>query len=328
MTNTRRQLLAGFGAALLASADVRAQSGKRDSVRTIGYLVEPPRIPPHDLLLARLRELGYVEGRNLRFEIRRIAAGASSAERDRTAQELVRLNPDLLLASGALLVTALHRATSKIPIVSGGVPNPVRLGFAKTLRRPGANVTGLSYGLPEVAALQIGAMRAVLPRLKSTAHLGAHTSSAAEAVIAEYEAATKAAGLAMQRVTVETLDDVDRALRAIRDPSAEAAFFGPLPDNVRAEQVAAIAIRFRTATHALAPQLVGKGLLMSYWLRHSDWIGRVASLIDKVLRGGNPAEIPFEGPEMTELAFNRATAAAIGVRLPEDLLLRATEVVG
>ena len=321
MKASRRRFVAGL---LAAPIMARAQADARGPVRTIGYLTNGPARPTR--LLSRLAEHGHIEGRNLRFEIRRVPVDASAAELERVAAEMVRSGPDVLVASGADYVTALHRATSRIPIVCGGASNPVGLGLAQSLSRPGKNVTGLSYGLPEAAVLQVGALKAVRPRLKRLTVMVPENAS--KEVTPEHAAAASAAGIAVEVASMGSLEDVERLFAAIRDPAAEAIWVAPLAKGIPTAEVARSAIRYRVATHAMHADAVRSGLLISYWLAHSEGGKRLASLIDKVLRGANPAQIPFELPDTVELYINRATAAAIGVSISDDLLLRATEVFG
>ena len=321
MKASRRRFVAGL---LAAPVMARAQADARGPVRTLGFLTDGPGRPAR--LLSRLAEHGHVEGRNFRFELRRVPVGASAAELERVAVEMVRAGADVLVASGVDHVSALRNATSRIPIVCGGVSNPVGLGLAESLGRPGKNVTGFSYGLPEAAVLQMGAMKAIRPRLKRLIFMVAEDDP--KDVGPEHGAAASAAGVVVELASMKSLKDVDRVFATIPDPGAGAAWIAPLPKDVPADQVAARAIRRRVATHAMGVEEVRSGLLMSYWLAHSEGGKRLASLIDKVLRGANPAQIPFELPDVAKLYINRATATAIGVHLSDDLLLRATEVVG
>ena len=292
-------------------------------MRVVGYLLEGDyqlrNVP------LRLRELGYVEGRNLRFETRRVPEFATGAQLERAAAELANSGAEVIVASGADHVLALRRATSTIPIVSGGVSNPVSLGIARSLRAPGMNVTGLSFGLEEAAALQLGTFRLLLPRLKRVVFL-VRADVPDPRVFPEHRSAADALGLTVDLVLVKDIDAVERALAVLRDSAAEAVWVADVLPPPGMKQVAAAAIRGRLVTHG--KEVARDGLLFSYWLTQSDSPLRVAVIVDKILRGADPAKIPFELPDKTDFILNQATAAAIGVRIPDELRLRATEIVG
>ena len=135
------------------------------------------------------------------------------------------------------------------------------------------------------------------------------------------------AGIATEVARIADEVSLDRALRSMQE-RADAAWIGPLPSSLGPKVVAASAMRHRIATHAMSPNAVRDGLLFCHWLEQSDPAQRTAIVVDKILRGANPATIPFELPDKTVLVINRATAAAIGVQVPPDMKLRATEIVG
>ena len=308
-------------AALAAISVLPFAARAQGAMRVVGYLLEGDGHPRR--LSARLAEHGYVEGRNLRFEIRRAPVSAPAEVRDKAAADLARSGAELLVASGVLNVLSLRKATSTIPIVSGGLSNPVGVGVARSLRRPGYNVTGLSFGLEESARLQIGTLRAMRPKLERIVFV-APTDDID--VAEEHKAAGNENGIQTRGAVVRSTEEAERLLAGMTE--SEAAWIALMPPSIDMSRVAAAAIHARIATHAASAREVEQGMLMSYWIVHSDAQGRLASVIDKVLRGGNPAEIPFELPDKTQFALNRGTAKAIGVKIGVDLLLRATEVFG
>ena len=318
MSTDRRGFLAGIAAASLSLPLIA-----EDRIRVVGYLLEGEGRPRR--LAASLAELGYVEGKNLRFEIRGYPKDPRPEQIDQAARALASSGAEVLVSAGALAVTALHRATTKIPIVSGGVSNPVTLGLAKSLREPGGNVTGLSFGLEEVAVLQLGTLRAFRPGLKRVTFVISLNDPAD--ITPEHAKAAAGYGLTLDVVRIKDIDAADRVFRGMRERT-DAAWIAPLPDALGTKQVAASAIRHRIATHGLHPTAVREGLLVCHGLATEDPQARVAVFVDKILRGANPATIPFELPDRTLFVINRATAAAIGVEIPEDLKLRATEIVG
>lgn len=312
----RRTVLAMIGLAL----PVRPLA--QDRTRVVGYLLEGEGRPRR--LAASLAELGYVEGKNLRFELRSYPRDGTVEQVERAARELANSGAEVLVASGAIPVSALHRATRRIPIVSGGVSNPVTLGLAKSMREPGLNVTGLSFGLEEAAVLQLGTLVELRPQLRRIFVLV--TANDPADVTPEHAKAAAARGLNVEVVRVGDMDAVDRMFRGMRE-RMDSAWVAPLP-GFKVSQVAAIAVRHRIATHAMSPAAVREGLLFCHWLEPSDPHRRLAAFVDKILRGADPATIPFESPDRTLLVINRTTAAAIGVELTDELKLRATEIVG
>lgn len=317
-------LAAPFAASALAQEPGRG--------RVIGLLLHIPDYRPRNLL-ARLKELGYVEGRNLRIELRYVSDTATIEEIDRAAAELVRSGAEVLFAQGAVRTVALHRATTKLPIVTGGVSNPVTLGLARSLRSPGMNVTGLSYGLEQAAVLQFGALRLLRPRLKRVVFVVPGPDAYGPLVTGggkhapEHVSAAAAAGLVLDHEYVNDMGGYEKAFGSIRDPVQEAAWVVDSP-VMPAKQIAPLAIRHKLATHGLGTKTVQDGLLVCCGISHSNASGRVATIIDKILRGADPGTIPFQQPDRNDIALNRATAAAIGVTIPQELELRATEIFG
>jgi putative ABC transport system substrate-binding protein len=314
-TNRRR-----FVAACLA-ASLMPLRAARD--RVIGFLTEGAGVPRR--LVSRLAELGYAEGAGIRFEVRRVPVGASVAVVEMAARAVTESGAEIVLAQGAVHLVALRGATTRIALVSMGVSNPVGLGLAQSLARPGLNVTGLSFGLEEAARLQVGTLKALRPRLARILFVTADHDQA-PGIAPEHAAATAAAGVEAVLARVSTLAEVERAMMG--DSSSTAAWIAPMSASITSASIAALALRQRLATHSMTTEGVRQGLLCSCWIDHSDAIGRVAATIDKILGGARPADIPFEQPDKPTLALNRATAAAIGATVDGALLLRATEVVG
>ena len=290
-----------------------------DPPRCIGYLSGGGT--PGEWLARPLAKLGWEDGRNLRFEIR--LAPPDHAQLDVVAAELVRAKVDVLLTAQSQRVAALLKATRTIPIVSAGVPDPVGSGFAKSLRKPGGNVTGLSMGAPETADLIVGVLKAMRPGLKRIMCFYPEGGPAPWSVRSAREASHRA-GIAWDFIPATGIADVKRAFAAVREPTRAAAAMIGVPGAAEGE-VEALAIRHRIALAADDPR---HGALFDVGLQFTDLPGRVAAILDKILRGGDPADIPFEVPDRMTFVINRATAKAIGVTLTKDLLLRATEIVG
>lgn len=313
----RRRLLAAIGS---VAAMPRALAQPARKPKTIGILTSGG-----SRFLARaLAQHGWVEGRDVRYEVRKASYAMPPAELDAAASGLVAGGCDVLVAQGAPFMLALHRATRSIPIVCAGIHDPVDAGLANTLQRPGMNVTGLSFGLREAAVLQFGTLRALVPGLRRVVFLTVEADDIG--VAPAHEVAAKQLGLTTEVRRIAPSGTVEKALAAMQP--TDAVWLAQAQAGASIENIAGEATKRRLAVHAMGRDQVKAGLLLSYWIVFSDLPARVAALVDKVLRGANPATIPFELPDKTDFAFNRATARAIGAAIPDDILMRATEVFG
>jgi putative ABC transport system substrate-binding protein len=329
----RRATLLAIGAGILAPAAFAA-----DRPRRVGYLTGgagPEVIAP------QLAKRGWVVGKNLEFEVRLDTDGDPAKVRA-LAAELVRSRVDVLLTFSQKRVSALANATSTIPIVTV-LHDPVGDGFARNLRQPGRNITGLSYGAPEHASFAVYLLKIVRPRVRRILMIG--PSERLFSFASAAEDAIRAAGIRIDRFGVGSTQDltkeghlkgvtaatylarIEQAFDRIREPELEVALPDRLPDEL-VEEVAAMAVRRRIATYVDVAAWVRRGFLLCGGIEHADPFRQLAGVLDKVLRGGNPAEIPFELPDRSILVINRRTAEAIGVQLSPEILLRATEVVG
>jgi putative ABC transport system substrate-binding protein len=309
---TRRRLLAAFVAFPLAAA---LPGRAADRPKVVGYLSggQGP-----EWLAKVLASRGYVEGRNLRI-VTRIPPSWEPEELARAARELVAARPDALYALMANRVGALAAATRTIPIVTGGVPDPVGAGFAKSLRQPGGNVTGLSFGLPETAEVVIGILKAIRPRLARVG--GLFTAGLPPAHMGSWFAEPcRKAGLEWRPEGIVTLEDAERILASM---AGQAVVLAPLKDVELGHRIAGAAVRHRVATVGG----VEGGALMNYGLDFANQEERIAAVMDKVLRGGDPAHIPFELPDRPSFEWNRAAAKSLAIELPRDVALRVTRYV-
>jgi putative ABC transport system substrate-binding protein len=314
-------------AALLAAALAPGARGANEGGKRVGYLSGGG--PPGELA-TRLADLGWIPGKTLQFEVSMAPPGSPPLLVTEAVAELVRANVDVLV--GFLdRADALAAATKTIPIVAGFHPDPVGLGLAQSLRRPGGNVTGLSAGTRETASAWLGLLRTMRPQLRSMAIL--HAQGGEErmrAVARTWVEVAAPMGITISFVRCATLSDVSRAFDAFGDPKWGGAFVVSGGMNTVAlsealmKSVLDLARRRKVATVGDAHQ----GALMSYEMNFTDPMARMAVIIDKILRGQKPAEIPFEVPDRTEFVLNRATAKAINVVLTPDVLLRVTETVG
>ena len=313
--------------AVILAAAVAPRPRAADRPKRIGYLSGGSG--PGEMAKS-LAQLGWTEGRNVLFEIRVAPPGSDPQAMKAAAEELVRSKPDVLVAFTDR-ADALLAATRTIPIVSAFHPDPVGMGLAQSLRRPGGNVTGLSTGSRESAGAWLGILRAMRPRLSRLAVIHGEQGEARMRIVTRsWQEIAASLGISFTFAPSATLADVARAFGALGDPASAAAFlvFGgmttvSMPGAIM-KDVLALAVRRRIATVGDARE----GALMEYDMSYTDPQGRIAAMIDKILRGQRPAEIPFELPDRVEFILNRATANAIGAIVTPEVLLRATDVVG
>jgi putative ABC transport system substrate-binding protein len=273
-----------------------------------------------------LREFGWSEGRNLalgfRFANRREQALAPLAE------ELVQQKVDVIVAVGAAAALAAQRATRTIPIVMAGIGDPIRLGLVRNLARPDGNVTGVSLLLQELGGKRLELLREVLPRLSQVAVLY-HNNESARASLQEMRVAGPRLGLELRPVVFRDVDALPQQLRDIRSARAEAMVVVPSPvlDAGARARIAELALKQMLPTMFGFPDYADAGGLMSYGSNLAAAHRRAAYYIDKLLKGAKPRELPVEQPTKFELVVNLKTAKALGLTLPQSLLLRADRVI-
>jgi len=271
-----------------------------------------------------LRELGHVEGKNLRFEYR-WAAG----DRERFAEmaaDLVRQHVDVLVASSQAAALAAQRATKTIPIVMVNATDPVEAGLVASLIRPGGNVTGLSQQLTrEIRAKQLQLLKEMLPKM---AGVGVLHSAATTVGLREYEAAGQTLEVRVQVVEVRNRNDLESAFAVMAQARIDALLVPADPFLFTERQrVTQLAREHRLAGMYSTREFAEAGGLMSYSARLSEQFRRAAIYVDKILRGASPATLPVEAPSHYELVINLKTAKALGLTIPPALLQRADQVI-
>ena len=309
---------------LAAPAPAEAQpTGK---VYRIGYLAMFPAPPGREAFLQGLRDLGWIEGQNITIEYR-YAHGRLEQLLDLVA-ELVRLKVDLIVAVSPQPVQAAKEATTTVPIVMVAVADPVTYGFVTSLARPGGNITGVSLLLPELSAKRLELLREMVPKLSRAAVLwnAANPFRALDLKVAQ--AGARALGVTLQSLEVRGPDDFDRAFEAASRERARALITleDPLTFTHRTRIVGLAAKHRLPAIYGLR-EYVDAGGLMSYAPILLDNFRRAATYVDKILKGTKPADLPVEQPMKFELVINMRTAKAIGLKIPQSLLLRADQVI-
>ena len=278
-----------------------------------------------EVFRSSLREFGYVEGHNLQIEVRLVER---HEELPQAAAELVRIGVDVITAATTLPGLAAKRATSTIPIVLIAAADPVQAGLVAGLARPGGNVTGNAALTPELSGKLLELLRELMPKLSRIAVLWNSANPANTSVMRETVIVTNRLGMKLELVDLRAPDQIEDSLTAIvrHRPDAvlimpESAFFAHV---LRINEVG---IRHRFPTIALLREFARRGSLMSYGPSIPDLVKRSAAFIDKILRGANPANLPIEQPTKFELVINLKTAKALGVSIPEPLMVRADELI-
>jgi putative tryptophan/tyrosine transport system substrate-binding protein len=322
---TRRDFIAGLGAAGSAVYWPRASRAQQPGkLPTIGFLglTAANDSALTAVFLRRLRDLGWVEGRNLAVEYR-WTDGRMEAASEFLA-EFVRLKVDVIHVSGNAYALEAKRATSVIPIVFAPAGDPVGTGLAVSLAQPGGNVTGLSTQLSEAAGKRAELLREVVPALRRLAIIANVVS---ESVLEIGEVQIAAGKLGLEAIIFETRQrkDIALAFDALKDRAealyiANSAFMAA--NRVR---FTTLALGLRLATICASRAWPEAGALMSFGVNFSDMFRRSAEIVDKILRGAKPADIPIEQPTKFELVINRVVAKALGLDLAPRLLARADE---
>jgi putative ABC transport system substrate-binding protein len=313
------------GAAAWPLAARAQQVGK---LPTIGYLgaatrsVESQRLA---VFAQRLRELGWSEGRTIAIEYR--WPEGRSEHLTEIAAELVRLKVDILVTAGTPQALAAKHATSVIPIVFTGVGDPVGAGVVESLARPGGNATGLSLQQTDTAGKRVELLRELVPALRHLAIMANSGNPSTVLDMREAQAAAGAYGLEAVAAEIRRRADIVPAFDALKG-RVEALYVcnDPLAGTNRVH-IITLALGMRLPAMFAARENVEAGGLMSYGSSFADLYRRAAELVDKVLRGTKPAELPVEQPTKFELVINAITAKALGLDLPATVLARADEVI-
>jgi putative ABC transport system substrate-binding protein len=323
----RREFITLVGGAA-ATWPLAARAQQPAKLPTIGYLGPNTRSLDSQRLVTfveRLRELGWIEGRTVAIEYR--WAEGRNDHLAESAAEFVRRKVDVIVTSATPPTVAAKQATSAIPIVFASVGDPVGAGVVESLARPGGNATGLSLQQPEAAGKRLELLREVIPGLRRLAIMA--NSSNASALLDMREAQTTARALGLEAVTSEVRqsEEIAPAFDALRG-RVEALYVcnDPLAATNRV-RINTLALGMRLPTMFIAREYVEVGGLMSYGANFLDLYRRTAELVDKILRGAKPADLPVEQPIKFDLIVNLTTARALGLTVPVTLLARADEVI-
>jgi putative ABC transport system substrate-binding protein len=273
-----------------------------------------------------LRELGYVDGKNIVIEYR--SAEGKLDRLSELAAELVRLKVDVIVTSGPSVTRAVKEATTTIPIVMGFDTDPVGNGFVASLARPGGNITGLSVVSPELSGKQLELLKEIVPKLSRVAVLGTSTNPGNSQALKETELAAGAYTVQLQNLDVLSPKDIETAFRDASKGRAGAVLVlaSPIIESHRT-QIADLAAKNRLPAIYYAPEFVEAGGLMSYGTSFADLFRRAATYVDKILKGAKAGDLPVEQPKKFEFIINLKTAKQIGLTIPPNVLARADRVI-
>jgi putative tryptophan/tyrosine transport system substrate-binding protein len=322
----RREFIMLLGGAAAWPSATRGR--QTDNVPKIGYLGFGPaanRVSQVEALRAGLRDLGYVEGKNIAIEFRWAKA---TDELPGLAAELVRMNVDVIFANSSTLVEAARQATKTIPIIFANHADPVGTGHVKSLARPGGNITGLSQVLTDLATKQLEMFKEALPQVTRIGILWNPTTPSHQPALQAMSVAGAKLGAALHKVPIRTPDDFDPAFTAMTQEGVGGfvALGSPLSFSHRA-RLADLALKHMLPGSFDFKEFVEAGGFMSYGPDINDLQRRAAVYIDKVLKGTNPADLPVEQASRYQLEFNLKTAKALGLTIPDKLLALADEVI-
>jgi putative ABC transport system substrate-binding protein len=327
----RRAFISLLGGAAAATSFVwplaaRAQpAGKRPTIGYIGGGSPTSQRAWIEAFVQRLRELGWIEGRTVAIEIR---WGEARPERyAEIAAEFVRLKVDVILAGGTEAAVAAKQATSVIPIVFATAGDPVGSKLVASLARPGGNATGLSNLGTDLAAKRLELLREVFPGLRRLAVMANADYSGGVTERDEIDAAARTLGLEIVPLPIRRVEDIAPAFEGLKGRAEALYTTGDPLVNAQRLRINTFALAMRLPTMFTQREYLEAGGLMSYGANFKDLNRRAAELVDKILRGAKPADIPVEQPTKFDLIINLITARALGLTVPPTLLTRADEVI-
>jgi putative tryptophan/tyrosine transport system substrate-binding protein len=301
---------------------------QQPAMPTIGFLGALTRSAQSDWTAAfvqRLCELGWIEGRTIAIEYR--WAEGNSGRFDEIAAEFVRLKVSIIVTAGTAPVIAAKQATSIIPIVFAVMGDPVGTGVVASLARPGGNVTGLSNQSSDLAGKRLELLREVVPNLRRLAIMANVSGPVGVIEMSEGQLAAHTLGLEVTPLEIRRAEDIAPAIEALKG-RADALYVVTEPlANTNRIRINTLALAARLPTMHGGREYVEAGGLMSYGANYSGQFRRAAELVDKILKGERPADIPIEQPTKFDLVINLTTAKALGLTMPESFLARADEVI-
>lgn len=320
----RREFIGLVGGA--AAYPFAANAQQQRKLPTIGFLgANTASSHQSDAFVQRLRELGWTDGSTVAIEYRWAEGRFDRAPA--LVAELVQLKVDVLVTHSTPNVVAAKQATSVIPIVFAAIGDPVGIGLVQSLSRPGGNITGLSLQSNDLAGKRLQLMREVIPDLHRVAFLGGSDNPVTATEVAEFQAAAQTLGLDIIRSDIARADDIAPIIQSLKG-RADGIYVQTAPlmytNRVR---INTLALDARLPTFAGSREFAEANGMISYGPNFSDLFRRAGELVDKILRGAKPADLPVEQPTKFDLVINLTTAKAHGLAIPSMLIARADEVI-
>ena len=325
----RRRFMAAIAGALLAGP-LAAEAQSAERVYRVGFIFfsADPTSPVVPAFRQALRDLGYVEGRNLVLEPRHL--GGKPERASEVVAELVGLRVDVIVSGNNLTTRAAKEATTSIPIVMANNGLPVETGLVASLAHPGGNVTGVVGDTgPEVEGKRLGLLKEIAPRIARVAWFGDKWGWEAEIDASKKDIRAAARTLGMTLILAESQPtDFTPGFAAVIRERADAIFVGNSPSNNNNRRaIIEFAAKNRLPASYVLREAVQDGGLMSYGISRADTWRRIAGYVDKILKGAKPADLPVEQPTKFELVINLKTAKVLGLTIPPSLLARADQVI-
>jgi putative ABC transport system substrate-binding protein len=316
--------IVGLAAQLASATQAFAQTDRKPPV--VAHLDASDRADWWAVLQQKLRELGYLDGRNIAFEVR--SAKGALDQLPAMAKELVRLNVAVIVTSGTAAALAARRASPRVPIVMATGTDQVSLGLAASLSHPGGNVTGLSTITSELAAKRFELLRECIPGLTKVAVLWDLDNVSSMASIRDIETVAGKSQVTLLPIGVGASSELPEAFSTMTRERVHGVIViqTPLMFADR-KKIAELAITHRLPSMFGAAEYVADGGLLSYAPSYPELYRRAAVYVDKILKGANPADLPIEQPTAVELVVNARTARLIGLAVPQPMLGRATRVI-
>lgn len=323
----RARLIVAFTVLGLLAGSLAAEAQQAGKVYRIGVLSQetpPPGVV--ELFRGRLRELGYVEGKNVAIELR--TAEGKNERLATLAESLIQFNVDVILAVNTPAALAAKKATTKIPIVITRVADPVKSGLVDSFSRPGGNVTGLSFMPDELSSKRLQLLKEAIPGVARVALLWSGDNPGATLVMKAMDAPGAQLGLRLVRVPVLGPSDLQGALQTAVRNGAEALIVvdDALVTRHRA-QLVALATQHALPVVSLFPPVAEAGGLIAYGPSTPDMYRRAADFVDRILKGAKPGDLPVEQPTKFHLVVNLRAAKALRLTIPPSLLLQADHVI-
>jgi putative tryptophan/tyrosine transport system substrate-binding protein len=319
----RRQFITLLGGAAAAAWPLAARA-QQPKVPTIGALVIG-NISPEEFwreFRQGLRDLGYIEGQNIRFEFR--SAEGHLDRLPELAAELVRLKVDIIVTWFTPTALAAKQATREIPIVMAGTGDPIGTGLVASLPRPGGNVTGMASVTAELAGKCVQLIRDMLPSARRVTALANATDPFSKPFLQQIQLGGEGTGTTINSVSISNSEEFETAFAAMEKDRPDAIIVQP---SLPTKRAAELALKHRVPAVSVPRWFVEEGGLMSYSAIYVELFRKAAVYVDKILKGAQPADLPVEQPIHFELVINMKTAKALGLTVPAAFLARADEVI-